>query len=351
MKLALIGCGRIAAIHIESIIRYTLDSAQPIEIVALIDTNLFNAERFKRTYNLSCKIFSQLEEAAQDIDLDSVIISVPHYLHEDLALRALNQKLNILLEKPIAHRLDSGFRILDRARRSDQIFMIAENSQYWPEILKVKELLLQGVIGEVVTAKASFRQASDRDIFDSYSVLESDSESKAWRFSLTATGGGITIDGGAHWIRPLRFWFGEIIGTFSKFSYPHPLMEGESLSQAIFTFENSVTAIFEGILTEKTVFSKDYPFRITGTLGEIVVGPEGNGVYIFDQEHPEGVQVLNEHGYINSFYHQFHDFYSCVSAGKIPDASAEYALGEMKVALAMERSNIEGTWVAPQNIA
>ena len=90
--------------------------------------------------------------------------------------------------------------------------------------------------------------------------------------------------------------------------------------------------------------------RASEAVGEIVVGPEGNGVYIFDQERPEGVQVLNEHGYINSFYHQFHDFYSCVSAGKSPDASAEYALGEMKVALAMERSNSERTWVAPQNI-
>ena len=350
MKLALIGCGRIAAVHIESIIKYIADSAQPIEIVALIDTNLSNAERFKRTFNLSCKVFSQLEEATQDIDLDSAIIAVPHYLHEDLARRALNQKLNILLEKPMAHRLDSAFRILDCARRSDQIFMIAENSQYWHEILKVKELLLEGIIGEVVTAKASFRQASVSDIFDSYSVLQSGSESKAWRYSLSAAGGGITIDGGAHWIRPLRFWFGEVIETFCKFSYPHPLMEGESLSQAIFTFENSVTAIFEGVLTEKTVFLKDYPFRITGTLGEIVVGPEGNGVYIFDQEHPKGVQVLNDHGYINSFYHQFHDFYSCVSAGKSPDASAEYALGEMKVALAMERSNSERAWVAPQSI-
>ena len=350
MKLALIGCGRIAAVHIESIIKYIADSAQPIEIVALIDTNLSNAERFKRTFNLSCKIFSQLEEATQDVDLDSAIIAVPHYLHEDLARRALNQKLNILLEKPMAHRLDSAFRILDCARRSDQIFMIAENSQYWHEILKVKELLLEGIIGEVVTAKASFRQASVSDIFDSYSVLQSGSESKAWRYSLSAAGGGITIDGGAHWIRPLRFWFGEVVETFCKFSYPHPLMEGESLSQAIFTFENSVTAIFEGVLTEKTVFLKDYPFRITGTLGEIVVGPEGNGVYIFDQEHPKGLQVLNEYGYINSFYHQFHDFYSCVSAGKSPDASAEYALGEMKVALAMERSNSERAWVAPQSI-
>ena len=47
MKLALIGCGRIAAIHIESIIRYTLDSAQPIEIVALIDTNLLMLKDLK----------------------------------------------------------------------------------------------------------------------------------------------------------------------------------------------------------------------------------------------------------------------------------------------------------------
>ena len=90
MKLALIGCGRIAAVHVESIIKYIADSAQPIEIVALIDTNLSNAERFKRTFNLSCKIFSQLEETAQDIDLDSVIISVLYYLHQDLTLRALN---------------------------------------------------------------------------------------------------------------------------------------------------------------------------------------------------------------------------------------------------------------------
>lgn len=350
MKLAFVGCGRIAAVHAESIIKYVLETNNTIEIVALIDTSLSNAEKFKKSFKLSCKIFTQLEEAVQETALDSVIISVPHYLHEELATRAFSQKLNVLLEKPMAHTFDSAQRILERSRSSDQVFMIAENSQYWPEILKVKDLLSDGIIGQIVTAKASFRQAADKDIFNSYSLLQDDTRTKAWRYSLAATGGGITIDGGAHWIRPLRFWFGEIKELFSKFSYPHPLMEGESLSQAIFTFENSVTAIFEGILTEKTVFSKDYPFRITGTLGEIVVGPEGNGVYIFDQKYSDGVQVLNKHGYINSFYHQFHDFYSCVSTGKIPDASAEYALGEMKVALAMERSNIEGTWVAPQNI-
>ncbi|MBT7204952.1 MAG: Gfo/Idh/MocA family oxidoreductase [Deltaproteobacteria bacterium] len=350
MKLALIGCGRIAAVHAESVIQYAADSKHPIEIVALIDTNSVNAEKFKSTYNLACKIFTQLEDAVRETALDSVIISVPHYLHEDLALRAFSQNLNVLLEKPMAHTLDSAFRILEQSRRSDQIFMIAENSQYWPEILKVNDLLSDGIIGEVVTAKASFRQASDKDIFDSYCVLPGSTESKAWRYSVAAAGGGITIDGGAHWIRPLRFWFGEIQETFCKFSYPHPLMEGESLSQAIFTFEKPLTAIFEGILTEKTVFSKDYAFRITGTQGEIMVGPEGYGVYVFDQAHPDGFQLFDRHGYISSFYHQFHDFYSCVVSGKTPDASAEYSLGEMRVAFAMAKSNIEKMWVSPQEI-
>ena len=76
--------------------------------------------------------------------------------------------------------------------------------------MKVNDLLSDGIIGEIVTAKASFRQASDKDIFDSYCVLPGSTESKAWRYSVAAAGGGITIDGGAHWIRPLRFWFGEI---------------------------------------------------------------------------------------------------------------------------------------------
>ena len=75
-----------------------------------------------------------------------------------------------------------------------------------------------------------------------------------------------------------------------------------------------------------------------------------SGVYIFDQEHPDGFQLFDRHGYNSSFYHQFHDFYSCIVLGKTPNASAEYSLGEMKVALAMEKSNIEKMWVTPHKI-
>ena len=95
-----------------------------------------------------------------------------------------------------------------------------------------------------------------------------------------------------------------------------------------------------------TNFSPETPFRVTGTLGELVIGVGGFGVTLFNQEFPEGKKVIEEHGYISSFRHQFDDFYQCVKTpGRQPVASAEFSLGEMKTAFAMERSDREGRWI------
>ena len=58
----------------------------------------------------------------------------------------------------------------------------------------------------------------------------------------------------------MRIWCGNVSKTMAKFGYPHPAMEGESLSQAILEFDQNVTGIFEGILTEVTNFSPETPF-------------------------------------------------------------------------------------------
>ena len=40
---------------------------------------------------------------------------------------------------------------------------------------------------------------------------------------------GIATDGGSHWIRPLRIWFGEIDEAMGLLGYPLKCMEGESM--------------------------------------------------------------------------------------------------------------------------
>ena len=51
--------------------------------------------------------------------------------------------------------LDACDRILAAARAAGTVFMVAENAQYWPEVLTVRDLIADGAIGDVITARAA----------------------------------------------------------------------------------------------------------------------------------------------------------------------------------------------------
>ena len=59
---------------------------------------------------------------------------VPHHLHETYAVQCLEAGKHVLLEKPLAHTLDSCRRLLGAADDSDCVFMVGENSTHWPEV-------------------------------------------------------------------------------------------------------------------------------------------------------------------------------------------------------------------------
>lgn len=44
------------------------------------------------------------------------------------------------------------------------------------------------------------------------------------------------MDGGSHWIRPLRMWFGEIDEVMGLLGHPYKRMEGESMVKVFFLF-------------------------------------------------------------------------------------------------------------------
>ena len=83
-------------------------------------------------------------------------IMVPHDLHEPLAIEALRAGKHVLLEKPMAPTLEACDRIMAVAAEVDTVFMVAENAQYWPEVLLAQEILDSGEIGEITTARAAF---------------------------------------------------------------------------------------------------------------------------------------------------------------------------------------------------
>ena len=150
LKLAFIGCGAIARFHLDGIKGH----APRIDVTALVDLDASKAQTYSD--ETGGQAFTSLDEALAKGDFDAVDIMLPHDLHESIALQCFAAGKHVLLEKPMAPTLDACDRILAAASAAPGVFMVAENSQYWPEIVEAQKHLAAGAIGEIITARAAF---------------------------------------------------------------------------------------------------------------------------------------------------------------------------------------------------
>ncbi|MDE0422466.1 MAG: Gfo/Idh/MocA family oxidoreductase [Gammaproteobacteria bacterium] len=328
LTMAFVGCGGIARAHWRGI-RY---HARRIDVTAVVDTDPESvASMAERT---GAPAFASLTEALAEGDFDAVDIMLPHDLHEQAAVESFAAGKHVCLEKPMAHNLASCERILAAAEQAGTVFMIAEQAQYWTDVQKARELIDAGAIGEVITARACF-----------YDPLNVPPGVIPWRYELARAGGGISIDGGAHWIRPMRMMLGEIDEVVGATARHVEDMEGESSAHAIFRFESGVVGTFDALQSTGAVAPVE-DFRITGTDGELVLerGRDGR-LMLYNGEHPGGLAVMSAfEGKAASYGVELHDFSCAVLDGKELDASPAFSLGELRTALAMYRSVESGRW-------
>lgn len=331
LKLALVGCGGIAEKHWKGV----QEQATRIAVTGAVDTDRERADAMAaRTGGQS---FYSLEDALARGDFDAVDIMLPHNQHEAAATQSFAAGKHVLLEKPMSTDLPSCGRIMAAARAAGTVFMVAEQSEYWPDAVAVRQMIRDGLLGDIVTASASFGGNAPRPLGD---------KPRPWRFIKEIAGGGMVMDGGAHWIRPLRMWFGEIQEVVGVIGHPVQEMEGESLARALMRFESGVVAVFDARRAGFQPSRRD-EFRITGTRAEIVSEKGRHGrVLFFDRDTPDGREIVtNKHaGRQTAFGRELEDFARVVLDGGTPAATAEYSLGELRTALALYRSHETIRW-------
>ena len=82
-------------------------------------------------------------------ELKVVFIMAPDFLHEEMAVAALEAGKAVYLEKPMAISIEGCDRILETAMRTGSKLFVGHNMRYFPSILKMKEVIDSGLIGEV----------------------------------------------------------------------------------------------------------------------------------------------------------------------------------------------------------
>ena len=106
-------------------------------------------DRYREKFNAQPAVYSDYREMIEKEQLDGVIVTSPDFLHEEHSVFALNHKIAVYLEKPIAISIESADRILEAAYRNRTKLVVGHNMRYMAFTRKMKEIIDQGIIGEV----------------------------------------------------------------------------------------------------------------------------------------------------------------------------------------------------------
>ncbi|GAA0540076.1 Gfo/Idh/MocA family oxidoreductase [Halorubrum ejinorense] len=119
-------------------------------------------------------------------DCDAVLITTPNRFHEEYATSALSAGLDVLLEKPLAHTLESAERIAEAARAAEGFCMVGFNNRFAEPVQVVKHYQDEDRFGETTHVEANYvrrRGVPGRG---------------SWFTSADVAGGGALIDIGVH---------------------------------------------------------------------------------------------------------------------------------------------------------
>ena len=123
-----------------------------VEIVAGADIYNEQLKSFINRYKekgSSVNGYLDYREMIEKEALDGVIITSPDFCHEEHATFALKNKVAVYLEKPIAITLEGADNILKTAMDNKTRLMLGHNMRYMDFVLKMREIIQSGIIGEV----------------------------------------------------------------------------------------------------------------------------------------------------------------------------------------------------------
>lgn len=267
IRLGLIGAGVFARDAHLPAIRSLGDTFQ---IAAVYSRTQATAESFARLLPTPPQVYTDLDALLANPDLDALNVLLPIEQLAPAVEKALATGKHVISEKPIAHDVAAGRRLLElHAQRPDQVWMVAENWRYEAAFMQAAEVIQRGEIGQPLV----FHWALHIPFMPDSKYYPS-----GWRRSGTFPG-GLLMDGGVHHAAVIRMILGEITSVSAETAQMRSdLPPADTLSAALrldsgvighYTVNYTASASFQTYLS---VVGTQGSLRVSRDLLEVSVG-------------------------------------------------------------------------------
>ncbi|GEB70945.1 Oxidoreductase [Pseudoalteromonas carrageenovora] len=173
----IIGCGNIAHTFAKSI-AHCADA----QLIGAASTSMQRANEFATHYSI--KGYESYQALMQCPNIDAIYIANTHEQHFKSVAQCLTHNKHVLSEKPITVNAQQLITLKELAQQQNRFLMEGVWMRFLPAIVKLQQLLSEGVIGKVHSVNANFSLAGE---FES-----------SHRLMNPATAGGALLDLGIY---------------------------------------------------------------------------------------------------------------------------------------------------------
>lgn len=312
------------------------------------------------------KFTDDWRDVIADPEVDVVSICTPNDQHEQMAIAALKAGKHVYIDKPLSVASESADRIAEAAKNASGQTRMVFNNRYSPAMMRAKQLIDEGKIGDVLTFQARYLHSGSID----------PDKPIGWKQQLQ---GGVILDLGSHALDLLTWLIGypksvlcktrTLYGsrptrdgcTESRLSEDHALMLLQMPNGALGSVEASKIA---------TGSNDELTIEIRGTKGALCWNAmDPNYVYFFDQTLPEAplggmrgftqiesvarypapggtfLPPKNSIGWDRGHTHCYYTFLDCIAHGRTPENGVDCGARLQRLMSKLFASNETGAWV------
>jgi predicted dehydrogenase len=120
-----------------------------------------SAEEFGREFEIS-RCYGTYEDLVKDSEIDVVYVATPHSFHSENTMLALNAGKAVLCEKPFTLNAAEAREVVAVARAKKQFLMEAMWNRFFPAMTRLRQMIKDGVIGEIKMIEADFGFRSNK---------------------------------------------------------------------------------------------------------------------------------------------------------------------------------------------
>jgi len=127
-----------------------LASNEDINLQAICDCNIDLAQQSAKKYAPEAQVVDDYNLVVSDARIEAIAIATPIATHFELAKKALKAGKHVFVEKPLASTVAECDELIDIADKNNCILMVGHVFEFNSAVLKVKELIDSGELGQVL---------------------------------------------------------------------------------------------------------------------------------------------------------------------------------------------------------